>query len=285
MIRELASGDTEQVLALLRPRPLANVFLEHVVRAGALGRFPGFLGYESGGRIRGVLMIGPHGGTALEVADDAAFAPLAQAAREAPVAPRHIVGAEMVTEPFFAAYAPPSGALRWSRREPVYVVDRAGLAKPPQGAGSLERVGEAQAEELVANSARQHLEDLGDDRFGADPEGFRRRHLSDVREGRWWVAREGRRITFQVHVGPENEHAVQIGGVYVPPDLRGQGRAKRGVSAIAARLLERRPSVLLFCGEDNAPARRVYEHVGFGVRFHYRSYLLSDAASCPGGYA
>ena len=67
MVRELRTGDTAPALALLRARPLQNVFLEHVVLQGTLSRIPGLFGWESGGQLRGLLVVGPQGGTALEV--------------------------------------------------------------------------------------------------------------------------------------------------------------------------------------------------------------------------
>jgi predicted GNAT family acetyltransferase len=57
------------------------------------------------------------------------------------------------------------------------------------------------------------------------------------------------------------------------------------VTAIAARLLERRPSVTLYCSEDNAAARSVYERIGFRRVFYNRSYLLEAPKPCPSSYA
>ena len=94
------------------------------------------------------------------------------------------------------------------------------------------------------------------------------------------MLRVGGRVVFQVHVGAENADAVQIGGVFTPEALRGKGHATRGLTELSRRLLERRPNVALFCDEDNAPARRVYERLGFSVAFHQRSWLLApDTAS------
>ena len=287
MVRALSEGDTAAALELLRARPLHNVFLEHLVRSGLLGRVPGFFGHEHHGQLVAVLMVGPQGGTALEVRDPVAYRPLAEWARDLEPGPRHIVGSEDVTAPFFDEYERFADPLVWSRREPVYLIDGERF-QSHLDARAPARIRPATVEELdqiVANSALQHVEDLGDDRFAADPEGFRRRHLADIREGRWWVLREKRRIAFQGHVGPENDQTVQIGGVLTPPDLRKRGWATRGVRALVARLLERHASVILFCAEDNAPARLVYERVGFAEAFHYRSYLLAEPAPCPGEYA
>ena len=81
MARPLAEGDTAQALALLAERPLENVFLEHVIRAGVLGRMPGFFGCDQAGLLVGILMVAPGGGTSLEVRDSAAYKPLAEIAR------------------------------------------------------------------------------------------------------------------------------------------------------------------------------------------------------------
>jgi RimJ/RimL family protein N-acetyltransferase len=284
MIRPLEAGDTAAALALLRKRPLENLFLEHVVRSGVLGRAPGFWGAYPDGRLLAVLMIGPQGGVALEVADARAYGPLAACAAEVDTRPRHIVGCEDVTAAFWEQYRERADPLIWTRREPFYSVDRDGLRAPGGVGPSIEPARARDLDELIANSGRQHIEDLGDDRYAADPESFRRRHQRDIDEQRWWVLRERQRIVFQVHVGPENAQAVQIGGVITAPDLRGRGLATRGVAAIAAHLLERRPGVVLLCAEDNAAARRVYERVGFAIAFHNRSYLL-ETPPCPGVYA
>lgn len=287
MVRELTAAETAAALELLSARPLHNVFLEHVIRGGALGRVPGFTACERDGRLCALMMIGPQGGTALEVVDSRAHQELAEFAAARAIPPRHVVGSEDVTTPFWRALEPlaPTPLLR-SRREPVYQVDREGLAAA--GADTSARLlpaRESDLHELVMNSARQHIEDLGDDRYSADPEGFRLRHESDIRERRWWVLREERRICFQVHVGPSNARAVQIGGVLTVPDLRGRGVATRGVAAMMARLLESHPLVILYCGEENAAARRVYEKIGMRTVFANHSYLLADAAPCSSAYA
>jgi predicted GNAT family acetyltransferase len=276
LVRELTAADTADACALLRARPLHNVFLDYVVSSGLLGRVPGFWGFAPQGRLEAILMVGPLGGTALEVRNARAHEPLAAAAAKARTRPRHIVGDEAITAPFFAAYAPFAARVIWERREPYYLVTRAERPRPRTEPTLVERATERDIDETLANSALQHREDLGDDRCGADPEGFRRRHAKDLRDGRWWVARDSGRIVFQVHVGAENAHVVQLGGVMVPPEARNLGWATRGMGAIVDRLLEWRPAVGLFCYEHNLAARRVYERVGFRSLFHYRSWLLDE---------
>jgi RimJ/RimL family protein N-acetyltransferase len=280
MVRELLAADTPEACALLRARPLHNVFLDYVVSSGLLGRVPGFWGFAPAGRLEAILMIGPLGGTVLEVRNEGAYAPFARTAAGSAIRPRHIVGDESVTAPFFAAYARYAPRVIWERREPYYLVTRAERPRPEARPALVERATEADLDETLANSALQHCEDLGDDRCSADPQGFRRRHAKDLRDGRWWVARDAGRIVFQVHVGAENSHLVQLGGVMVPRAARNRGWATRGMGAIVDRLLEWRPAVGLFCYEHNAAARRVYERVGFRSLFYYRSWLLDEPLVC-----
>lgn len=282
MICGLGSADTAETLLLLAARPIHNVFLEYLVRAGALGRMAGFMGYKNGSRLEAVMLIGPLGGTALEVRNPEAFAPLAKAAHEFPVQPRHIVGAEDITTPFWQAYSAFGARAKWERREPMYVVTARDL--PRARAGRIERLQparESDLEQIVENSALQHREDLKYDPFALDPEGFRSRHLVDIREQRWWVLRERGRIVFEVHVGAENARTVQLGGVMTPPDLRNRGYATRGMHGVACQLLERRPAVSLFCDEENHAACHLYEKLGFRNYFYYRSWLL-DQTDVPG---
>jgi hypothetical protein len=223
------------------------------------------------------MMVGPLGGTVLEVRNRAAFAHLAEAAYESDTRPRHIIGSEEITSGFWEAYKGYGVMPRWNRREPFSMLGRGELLE--DSTACVEAATVADLDEVIENSGEQHREDLQDDPQARDPIGFRERHRRDIFEERWWILRENGRVAFQVHVGPDNDRAVQIGGVMTPPDLRGKGCATRGLAAISALLLERRPGVTLFCDENNSNARGLYRKLGFHELFNYRSWLLDEESS------
>ena len=71
------------------------------------------------------------------------------------------------------------------------------------------------------------------------------------------------------------DEAVQIGGVYTPPELRRRGYAR---AAVAASLLDARAegahTAILFTGDDNLPAQKAYAALGFRHVGAYRLVLL-----------
>jgi predicted GNAT family acetyltransferase len=76
--------------------------------------------------------------------------------------------------------------------------------------------------------------------------------------------------------------AVQVGGVYTPPALRRRGY---GRCVVAASLLDARAEgvsqAILFTGEANLPAQRVYTALGFEPIGDYRLVILRDPISAP----
>ncbi|MBN1581559.1 MAG: hypothetical protein JXA89_12720 [Anaerolineae bacterium] len=74
--------------------------------------------------------------------------------------------------------------------------------------------------------------------------------------------------------------AVQVGGVWTPPALRGRGY---GRCVVAASLLDARADsveqAILFTGEKNIPAQKAYMALGFRPIGDYRIALLQEAAT------
>jgi predicted GNAT family acetyltransferase len=72
--------------------------------------------------------------------------------------------------------------------------------------------------------------------------------------------------------------AAQVSGVFTPPARRRRGHARRGLSELCARLLERVPAVCLFVNDFNAPAIALYHALGFRVIADWASAFYDPAA-------
>lgn len=81
-----------------------------------------------------------------------------------------------------------------------------------------------------------------------------------------WILLEGDRPVAYSAFNARLPDAVQIGGVWTPPELRSRGYAR---AVVAGSLLEARSAgaslAVLFTGEENVSARRAYEALGFRV--------------------
>jgi len=103
----------------------------------------------------------------------------------------------------------------------------------------------------------------------------RHRAESAIMSDRVRLLVEDTHITAMTGLNSVARGVVQIGGVFVPPDLRGQGRAGR---VIAGHLAELRKSglerAILFA--NSAAAARAYEKIGFDQIGNYRVALLQD---------
>ena len=81
----------------------------------------------------------------------------------------------------------------------------------------------------------------------------------------WSFSRiEDGRVLFKAEVACATPDAAQVQGVYVDPELRGQGLASAGMAAVVQTCLrELAPAVSLYVNAHNVAARAAYARVGF----------------------
>lgn len=93
-------------------------------------------------------------------------------------------------------------------------------------------------------------------------------------EERLWLLEEGERRVATSAVNARTGAALQIGGVWTPPELRGRGYAR---AAVAGTLLAERAAgateAVLFTRLDNVAAQRAYRALGFRPVGFYRVLL------------
>jgi ribosomal protein S18 acetylase RimI-like enzyme len=249
-----------QILEFCAEDPIERVFLADVARRG-LGRFAAL---REGGRIVAICHVGANLVPSGEAT--AAFAELAGRSGA-----RMLVGEERaVSELWEAARGLLPAPLEDRPGQPVYVLDE----PPPPGESSIRPARLEDLDALVSASAAAYLEEVGVDAYARDPALFEWRTRVQIEEGRSWLWMEDERILFKAEASAWTEQAVQLQQVWVEPELRGRGYAKRGLSDLCRLLLARTPAVCLFVRPENEPAIRLYEGIGMRRTISYRSLIF-----------
>jgi ribosomal protein S18 acetylase RimI-like enzyme len=262
MARLVKRPEREEILAFCAEDPIERVFLADVARRG-LGRFAAL---RDGDRLSALCHVGANlvpSGTGTH-----AFAEVAARSR-----PRMLIGDEAaVTELWDAAYAELPAVREDRPGQPVYV-----LEEPPAAGGSALRAARlSDLDLLVRTSAAAFLEEVGVDAYSRDPALFEWRTRTQIEERRSWVWEADGNVLFKAEASAWTESAVQLQQVWVDPDLRGRGYAKRGLADLCRVLLETTPAVCLFVRPENEPAIRLYESIGMRQVGFYRSLIFSE---------
>jgi RimJ/RimL family protein N-acetyltransferase len=256
----LVEPGVDQVLDFCAEDPIERVFLEDVARRG----FGRFRAVENNGRLTALCYFGANVVPSGQRCD--AFAGEA-AARGV----RMLIGDERAVNELWEAARTVLPPPREDRPgQPVYELREA--AEP--GPTGLRAATDADLDLLLPACAATHEEELGVDPLGRDPEGFRRRTLAQIQEGRSWLWVEDGTILFKAEASAWTPSAVQLQQVWVDPPVRRRGYGRRGLSELCRLLLQQTPAVCLFVRVENEPAIRLYESVGMLRTGTYRSVLF-----------
>jgi uncharacterized protein len=102
----------------------------------------------------------------------------------------------------------------------------------------------------------------------------RARYQERAQRGSALMAREDGQPCFVIDVGTSCAWGQQVGGTYVPPELRGRGVATRAMRGLVQSALREHPRVTLHVHETNLPAIRCYQAAGFRWAAPFRLLTL-----------
>ena len=250
----------DQMLAYCAADPIERVFLEDAARRG----YPRFRAVEGADGLSALCYFGanvvPSGrgcesfvegtanrGTRMIIGNEAAVTELWDAAQQVMPRPRE----DRPGQPVYVIEDPPPG-------------DSTGLR-----AATLDDL-----DILLPACAATHREELGVDPLKRDPQGFRRRTVAQIEEGRSWLWCENGTILFKAEASAWTPSAVQLQQVWVDESVRREGYGKRGLSDLCRLLLESTPAVCLFVRPENEAAIRLYQAIGMRKVGSYRSVLF-----------
>ncbi|MFC3817782.1 GNAT family N-acetyltransferase [Planomonospora venezuelensis] len=262
--RVLDDGDRDEVMAILDADPVTNVFVASRVRS--VGLNPARLGGQMWG-------FGPRGGLISLCYAGANLVPVnagpeavhafADRARRQGRRCSSIVGPADAVELFWERMEPswgPARAIRWA--QPVMAT----TAPSPIPADPLvRRVRPEEFETVLPACVAMFTEEVG---VSPDAGGggalYRSRVAELIRIGRAYARIDDGKVVFKAEIGAVTPQACQIQGVWVHPDLRGQGHAAAGMAAVVKHALDCfAPVVSLYVNDYNAPARAAYRKAGF----------------------
>jgi uncharacterized protein len=263
-VRDIRSLDDAALPALCRlidGDPWANAMVgARIEAAGSLDH------HRLGGELLGTTgeLVGAcfRGGNVWPIAGDPSVWPaLAHAVGLRPRTCSSIVGtAEAVAGiwPILAGYWGPPRTVH--ANQPLLMCDRVPPVDPDPDV-RLARPADLGAY-LPAGTA-MFAEELGLDLRAATARSSYRARLGElIAEGRAFVRldREGQ-VAFKAEIAAVSRHTCQVQGVWVRPDVRGQGLSIPAMAAVLQAALRLAPTVSLYVNDFNLPARRLYQRL------------------------
>jgi hypothetical protein len=108
-----------------------------------------------------------------------------------------------------------------------------------------------------------------------DQDRLRRRCRDSIRDGTLFVVDVEGDLVFMAAFSASTPEVTQISSVYTHPAHRGRGIATSALSYLCSYAFRRSGRVSLFVSEENAPARHIYQKLGFQETAIARSIRLS----------
>ena len=278
---ELLTSDQEaEVLLFLSHRPIHTVAMKSFIRDNGLvnplnrGRFYGCR--DINGHLEGVALVGH--ATLMETVSDRALQALARVARECSYT-HLIMGEQDRIAEFWTNYSEAGNKPRLACREWLLELQTANATT--ESVPGLRLAKEEELNVVMPIQAQLAFDESGVDPLKVDPEGFRKRCLRRIEQGRTWVLFEGDSLVFKADVISETSEVMYLEGIWVRDDCRDGGAGSRCMAELSRRLLTRAKSICLLANELNMRAITFYRKCGFLFRATYETIFLSQRESFP----
>jgi len=272
-VGQLSSGDEAEVVEFLAQRPIHTVAMMSLIHDNGLespmnrGTFYGCR--DLNGRLEGVALVGH--ATLIETISDRALAALAQVAQQCSNT-HMIMGEKERMADFWGHYAASGREQRRACRAWLFE-----LSWPIEARGRVEglrRATVAELELVMPVQAELAFAESGINPMQVDLQGFRKRCLRRIEQGRTWVIIENGKLIFKADVISRTPEVSYLEGIWICEDRRANGNGLHFMSDLMRRLLEETKSVCLLVNEANKLAQRFYRKCGFHFRATYETIFL-----------
>lgn len=274
-LRALSSSDRDAALEMCARDPAANVFLAaRILEGGMESRAASVYGHRTDGRLDSMVWASAN---IVPVGLDRETAPMyAERLRRWRSRTASLLGPTDQVLGLWDELAPAWGTPRAVRsRQPLLAT-----LVPPSARGVEvdPRVRPARPSEVdLVLPAAVHMftAEIGYPPFAGSSRAYRASLQSLIDDGRTYVVVEGGRVVFKADVGSVALGCAQLQGVWLAPDLRGQGRSVAAMAAVVEQVMnDHAPYVTLYVNDFNTAARATYRHIGMTEVGGYTTVLL-----------
>jgi ribosomal protein S18 acetylase RimI-like enzyme len=272
-VDRLRNGEEAEVLEFLAQRPIHTVAMMSLINdnglVSPLNRGTFYACRDRNGQLEGVALVGH--ATLMETISDRALAALAQVAQQC--ANTHmIMGEKERVADFWGHYAAAGRQQRLACRE--WLFELSWPIEARESVESLRRATPAELELVMPVQAELAFAESGINPLRIDPEGFRKRCLRRIEQGRTWVVVENGTLIFKADVISRTAEVSYLEGIWIREDRRANGSGMGFMSDLMRRLLQETKSICLLVNEANKLAQSFYRKCGFHFRATYETIFL-----------
>lgn len=268
----LTAEERRQALDVCAIDPVSNVFVAARLQDGS-ARPDSVLCERRGGRVSAVCWASAN--IVPVEADADALRTFARPLVHRRAAAASIFGPQDQVRSLWRDLAPAWGPPRTVRESQPLMVAR---SLPAGAQASDPRVRPARADEVdlvLPAAAHMFTSEIGYPPYVGSPRYYRDAIRSLIHLGHTFVVVEDGRVVFKTDIGSAALGVAQLQGVWVAPDLRGQGMAAPALAAVMEQVFRSiAPTICLYVNDFNAPARALYDRLGFEQVGTYQTVIL-----------
>lgn len=262
-VEVLTADKQPEVLEFLKMRPVHTVVMTSFIQDNGLenennrGKFYGCRNKQ--GLLEGVALIGHT--TLIEARSDDSLKAFAAQARQSET-PIHIMMADGKSiEKFWKLFA---GEIKQPRKVCTELLFELNLPFFVQNCELDVRVAQIdELEQIAAAHDEVAFIESGVSPLQKDREGFLKRCLRRIEQGRTFVVFENGKLIFKADIVAETSDVMYLEGIYVAPDYRGKGIGSSCLSKLGLQLLEKVENICLLTNVEFKGAHRSFIKAGF----------------------
>ncbi|HVE55204.1 MAG TPA: GNAT family N-acetyltransferase [Pyrinomonadaceae bacterium] len=262
-VQVLTENNTHEVLGFLKMRPVHTVVMTSFIQDNGIenpcnrGKFYSYR--NAAGELEGVALIGHT--TLVEARSDDALITLALKARESETPINLMMSDGNSIESFWQYYSGETKQPRLVCEERLFEIKHPVMVRETVPGLRL-----ATAEELMPVAvahAEVAFEESGVNPMEKDRDGYLKRVLRRIEQGRVWVVFNEDTLVFKADVIAETAEVMYLEGIYVNAENRGKGIGANCLSQLSRVLLEKVKHVCLLSNVDFQQAHNAYLKAGF----------------------